>query len=112
MQPSSVPAPRPVRFLVFVLTLGSVLTAGSANAQPAAPVGQTPDRSRMRAARVLEELQRRGCDTLPAGEVGQICVDDALAAVYPFGFSIQLSSSPHFPASKDRSHWPPTHASQ
>ena len=94
MQPSSVPASRPVWFLVFVLTLGGVLATGSANAQPANPVGQTLDGSRIRAARVLEELQRRGCDTLPAGEVGQICVDDALAAVYPLGFSLQPESTP------------------
>ncbi len=94
MQPSSVPASRPVRFLVFVLTLGGVLVAGSADAQPVDPTAQMSDGSRMRAARVLEELQRRGCDTLPAGEVGQICVDDVLASVYPLGFSLQPESAP------------------
>ena len=94
MQPSSVMEPRPVRSLVLVLTLGGVLAAGGANAQPADLVGQMPDGSRIRAARVLEELQRHGCDTLLAGEVGQTCVDDALAAVYPLGFSLPPDSAP------------------
>ena len=94
MQSSSVMEPRPVRSLVLVLTLGGVLAAGNANAQPADLVGQTLDGSRIRAARVLEELQRRECNTLPDGEVGQICVDDALAAVYPLGFSLPPDSAP------------------
>ena len=89
MQPSSVLKPRPVRLLVLVLTLGDVLAAGSANAQLAELIARMPDGSRTRAARVLEELQRRACDALPGNGVGRICVDDATAAAYPLGFSLQ-----------------------
>ena len=93
IQLSSVLELRPVRFLVLVLTVGGVLASSSAGAQLADPIAQPPDGSRMRAGRVLKELQQRGCDEVLSSEVGQTCVDDALAAVYPLGFSIQTSST-------------------
>ena len=76
-------------FLTLLLALGSVLASSSADAQPTASVVQIPDGSRIRAARVLAELQERECDKLLNDEVHRTCVDDALAAVYPLGFSIR-----------------------
>lgn len=76
-----------MRRLGPTITAAVLLAAASAGAQPAGPAGIAPDRSRARAARVLEELRQRGCDRLTEGPAGQACVDAVLAAVYPPGFT-------------------------
>ena len=75
----------------FVLL--AILVAAAAGS-PANADEPTRDRSSMRAARVAEELRQRGCDKPSEDAAVRACVDAALAAVYPAGFSNRPADTP------------------
>ena len=75
----------------FVLL--AILVAAAAGS-PASADEPTRDRSSMRAARVAEELRQRGCDKPSEDATVRACVDAALAAVYPAGFSNRPADTP------------------